>query len=269
MPAEDMIGILAVLAVLEETGLTLRIIPSEEEARRLFAGDDLAQLIMNSIARDRWEEGTSIRFDRGVLLVRNTPEVVQACGQFIADLRRTRSRPLMVRADTLLISAETADTILGRVGTDSYVLEAKQYDRLIRAGTILEQVGWHSYETQRTAMGWSRSLGYLMDFEEPEDPVPGHFRVTSCLDLRALLAQDQRSIALELRFFDRRFDGFKTLGVWKDRTIEMPHATHVKTKASLRIPQGTWAAFKWSTPPKEGAERRYLLLLLKPVLWRE
>lgn len=242
----------------------------EEGPKQQFTGDDLASLMKNTIHKDRWEEadGASIRFMNGYLWIRNTPDVVQACAKFLTDLRQARLRIVTMRADTLLVPAQAADAILGRAGTDTYLIDAKQYESLLACGTIKERMGWHSYESQRTSLFWHRRLGYLRDLDD-KGPILGDFDTGGTLDVRPFVSRDRKSILMELRYTDRQLQAVGTLQIGKGETIQTPSAHSVRTRTTMQVPDGKFAIFKWSAPAKDGGERQYRLLILKPGLWHE
>jgi hypothetical protein len=71
-----------------------------EEAKQQFTGEDLANLIKNTIHKDQWEEadGKSIQFQNGLLIVRNSIEMHKQIRKFLSDLRASTS---------MLVSVET------------------------------------------------------------------------------------------------------------------------------------------------------------------
>ena len=243
--------------------------PGAESALQPFTGEDLANFIKNTIDKNAWEEadGKQIQFEWGLLMIRNTPAMIQRCIRFVEDLRRSRLRTVSLRADTVLVPAAAADPILGRAGGDSFLIDDRQYEALMRAGTVQEQLGWTSFESQRTSMSWDRSLGYLRDWSEAGDPSSDAFLTQSNLDLRPTLAGDGRSVTLKLEYEDRRVMEVNTKTV-RDLLIQTPLSTGVRMRTMLRIPDDKMALFKWSAPTK-GAERQYRLLIVKPTVWRE
>ncbi|HYF01278.1 MAG TPA: hypothetical protein VEJ18_20310 [Planctomycetota bacterium] len=87
-----------------------------EEARQQFTGEDLANLIKNTIQKDQWEEadGKSIQFQNGLLIVRNSVELHRAIRKFLSDLRASTS--MLVSVETRFLSVE--DDFLQQVGMD-------------------------------------------------------------------------------------------------------------------------------------------------------
>lgn len=87
-----------------------------EEAVQQFTGEDLANLIKNTIHKDQWEEadGKSIQFQNGLLIVRNAVETHKAIRKFLSDLRASTS--MLVSVETRFLSVE--DDFLQQVGMD-------------------------------------------------------------------------------------------------------------------------------------------------------
>ncbi|GEM_PF-5650446 len=257
-----------------DTTLRVQDFPGPEEddgPRSSFTGEDLAQVIKNRVHRDRWEEseGAAIQYHEGMLVVRNTPEVLGAVRSYLAEMRRTLLRIVSMRAETMLVPAAAADSILGRAGTDSHLLLPAQYERLVQIGTFQEQVGWHSLESQKTCVAWDRSVGFLRDLDNGDDPIPDAVQTRSYLTTRSVLSRDQKSILVDLVFQDQRILEIRNVAVSKDVSIQTPLMHGASTRATLYVPEDRIAVFKWSVPAREGAERYYRLLLLKPVLWKQ
>lgn len=87
-----------------------------EEAKQQFTGEDLANLIKNTIHKDQWEEadGKSIQFQNGLLIVRNSIEMHKSIRKFLSDLRASTS--MLVSVETRFLSV-TSD-FLQQVGMD-------------------------------------------------------------------------------------------------------------------------------------------------------
>jgi len=87
-----------------------------EEAKQQFTGEDLANLIKNTIHKDQWEEadGKSIQFQNGLLIVRNSVEMHKQIRKFLSDLRASTS--MLVSVETRFLSVES--DFLQEVGMD-------------------------------------------------------------------------------------------------------------------------------------------------------
>jgi type II secretory pathway component GspD/PulD (secretin)/tetratricopeptide (TPR) repeat protein len=87
-----------------------------EEVVQQFTGEDLANLIKNTIHKNEWEEadGKSIQFNNGLLIVRNAVEVHKAVRKFLSDLRASTS--MLVSVEARFLSVE--DNFLQQVGMD-------------------------------------------------------------------------------------------------------------------------------------------------------
>src|SRR6185436_17664779 len=87
-----------------------------EEAKQQFTGEDLANLIKNTIHKDQWEEadGKSIQFQNGLLIVRNSIEMHKSIRKFLSDLRASTS--MLVSVETRFLSVE--HDFLQQVGMD-------------------------------------------------------------------------------------------------------------------------------------------------------
>jgi type II secretory pathway component GspD/PulD (secretin) len=89
---------------------------AEEGAKQQFTGDDLANLIKNTIEKDNWEEadGKSITFNNGLLIVRNTVSVHKSIQKFLSDLRA--STGILVAVEARFLTVE--EDFLQQVGMD-------------------------------------------------------------------------------------------------------------------------------------------------------
>jgi type II secretory pathway component GspD/PulD (secretin)/tetratricopeptide (TPR) repeat protein len=87
-----------------------------DEAKQQFTGEDLANLIKNTIRKDQWEEadGRSIQFQNGLLIVRNSIEMHRSIRKFLSELRSSTS--MLVSVETRFLSVE--DDFLHQVGMD-------------------------------------------------------------------------------------------------------------------------------------------------------
>lgn len=243
--------------------------PGIEEAKQQFTGEDLANLIKNTVDKSAWEEadGNSIQYDRGILFVRNSIPMINQVLRFVDDHRRSRLRTVTLRADTLLVPAAAAEPILQRAGGDTCLIDEKQYEALMRAGKSQEHLSWTCFESQRTAMSWERSVGYLRDWNEAGDSLSDAYPTQSYLDVRPTLSEDGRSFTLDLEYEDRRLTDINAKMV-RDLLLQTPLSSGVQMKTLLRVPGDRMALFKWSAPTK-GPERQVRLLILKPSLWQE
>ena len=88
----------------------------EEGKKAVFTGDDLANLIKNTIHKEHWEdaEGKSCQFQNGLLIVRNSVDVHKAVRKFLSDLRATTG--MLVSCETRFLMVE--DDFLHQVGMD-------------------------------------------------------------------------------------------------------------------------------------------------------
>lgn len=89
---------------------------ADEGGRAQFTGDDLANLIKNTIRKDQWEEadGKSIQFQNGLLIIRNSVDIHKSVRKFLSDLRASTGMLVSVEARFLAVE----DTFLQQVGMD-------------------------------------------------------------------------------------------------------------------------------------------------------
>lgn len=109
-----------------------------DEAKQQFTGEDLANLIKNTIHKDQWEEadGKSIQFQNGLLIVRNSIEMHKQIRKFLSDLRASTS--MMVSVETRFLSVES--TFLQEVGMDFRDVNAVpgQFNRVQGISTLTD-----------------------------------------------------------------------------------------------------------------------------------
>lgn len=101
---------------LDDQGLGTAAAGAEEGAKQQFTGEDLANLIKNTIDKDNWDEanGQSVVFQNGLLIVRNALDVHKKIRKFLNDLRA--STGILVSIETRFLSVE--DNFLQQVGMD-------------------------------------------------------------------------------------------------------------------------------------------------------
>jgi Flp pilus assembly secretin CpaC/tetratricopeptide (TPR) repeat protein len=109
-----------------------------EEAKQQFTGEDLANLIKNTIHKDQWEEadGKSIQFQNGLLIVRNSIEMHKQIRKFLSDLRASTS--MLVAVETRFLTVES--TFLQEVGMDFRDVNAvgNQFNRVQGISTLTD-----------------------------------------------------------------------------------------------------------------------------------
>ncbi len=109
-----------------------------EEAKQQFTGEDLANLIKNTIHKDQWEEadGKSIQFQNGLLIVRNSIEMHKQIRKFLSDLRASTS--MLVSVETRFLQVES--TFLQEVGMDFRDVNAvgNQFNRVQGISTLTD-----------------------------------------------------------------------------------------------------------------------------------
>jgi tetratricopeptide (TPR) repeat protein len=88
----------------------------DEGKRVQFTGEDLANLIKNTIHKEQWEEadGKSVQFQNGLLIVRNSIDIHKSIRKFLSDLRA--STGMLVNCETRFLVVE--DNFLQMVGMD-------------------------------------------------------------------------------------------------------------------------------------------------------
>ncbi|MBI4563670.1 MAG: tetratricopeptide repeat protein [Planctomycetes bacterium] len=89
---------------------------TEEGAQQTFGGEQLAELIRNTIDKNNWDEavGQSITFQNGLLIIRNANETHRKIRRFLSDLRA--STGIMVSVETRFLTVE--NEFLQQVGMD-------------------------------------------------------------------------------------------------------------------------------------------------------
>ena len=109
-----------------------------EEAKQQFTGEDLANLIKNTIHKDQWEEadGKSIQFQNGLLIVRNSIEMHRSIRKFLSDLRASTS--MLVSVETRFL--EVQHDFLQQVGMDFRDVNAVagQFNRVQGISTLTD-----------------------------------------------------------------------------------------------------------------------------------
>ncbi len=233
--------------------------PSDVGARQQFTGEDIANLIKNTVHKDAWEEadGKSMQYVDGILIIRNTPEVIRDCATFIEERRRHVPRQIALRADMAVLPAETVETVLGAADR----ADAAQRERLL-AGARVEPLSWVSHEEQRTSLAWGRALDHVHDYSG-EDPILRGHVTSSFLDVTPRLDRDGRTVRLDLRFDDARIDHVKETRIREGILIESPVTHSARAGTTLMLAPDHWAVLRWGLTPKEGEARKTRVLLVR------
>lgn len=110
----------------KEIGLTeegVQLVETPAEAQPQFGGEDLVQLIKDTIDKNSWEqEGRSISFQNGLLITKTTAETHARVRKFLSELRA--STGILVNVETRFLFVN--DNFLQQVGMDFRDLRADQ-----------------------------------------------------------------------------------------------------------------------------------------------
>jgi type II secretory pathway component GspD/PulD (secretin)/tetratricopeptide (TPR) repeat protein len=100
---------------LAQNAIGTAVSAGDEESKN-FTGEDLANLIKNSVHKGEWEEadGKSVQFQNGLLIVRNSVEMHRNVRKFLSDLRASTSMLVAVQARFLSVESD----FLQEVGMD-------------------------------------------------------------------------------------------------------------------------------------------------------
>ena len=261
------------LALIDVSDLTYGMMdfPGGEgvETQQQFTGEDLADLIQNTIEPDQWDDvdGASIQFQNGALIVRNTADVLRACDEFVASLRKSRPKTVAIRAEMMTLAAAEADAVLGRPGPEGWLIDGARHEKLIRAGSDVERLAWHGFDGQRTSQSWARSVGYLRDFRGVDDPVTDRQTTSSFLDVRPILDKDGKAALLNLRLREQRVVGFDTHSIGVGMDVQRPVTSDMSIRSMLRLPKGRLAVFRSSARPGDDGNPRVRLLIVSAA-WK-
>jgi type II secretory pathway component GspD/PulD (secretin) len=114
------------VTIMEFPGKEISLIPPEEgmgvsttdvgAAPPVIVGDELKELIKNTIAKETWDEegGRSIEYNNGLLIVRHTPQVHEQIRRMLSDIRQ--STGVVVTIETRFLSVR--ETFLEDIGVD-------------------------------------------------------------------------------------------------------------------------------------------------------
>ena len=166
--------------------------------------EDLCNLIKNTVQRGEWEEaeGRSIMNHRGFIILRNREEVIRECVKFVEERRGPASRRVALRADLAVVPAEALGDASGPV------VDARERDRLLAAGSPLERLSWVSYENQRSLFEWERARDYLYDTGR-EDALLRACPTSSWIEVRPTLDPEGRTFGVNLWFRDHWMTGVR------------------------------------------------------------
>jgi len=226
------------------------------ESKVAYTGEDLANIIKNTIHKDRWEEaeGHSIQYMEGVLLIRNAPDVIRDCLAFVELQKNRRRRSLALRADLLTVPAAA-------VGDPAFLDAAAAEALRAAAGPGREQLAWQAQDGQRSSVAWDRARDYLFDVEE-KGATAHSMITTSMVELAAFTERTGGGVAIDLRVKDQWIcEILQAPG--KAAGIELPALAVLELTTSFSLPAGKTAVFHWALPEKAGEERRVRVLLIQ------
>lgn len=215
-----------------------------------FTGEDIANLLKNTVHREHWEEadGKSIQFVDGLVLARNTDDVLRDCVAFLDAHSRPARAALAFHVDLLTIDATAAERV-------EALVDAAARTKLLD-GARVDSAAWCGWAGQDLSLAWERSRTHAWDVDG-DDPLLRGQLMSSFLELEATPEADG-PVQVALRFKEQLLRGIERRG----RT-EHPLVDSLSTTTSLRIPPGRWAALRFGLA--EPGKVRLLLLSATPL----
>jgi hypothetical protein len=222
-----------------------------EGPKAAFTGVDIANVLKNTVHKPRWEEaeGKSIMYIDGLLLIRNTSDVLKDCAAFVEERRRQVPRQVRIQADMVDVTTEAVEKL--------DLSDPASLPKLL-AGTVHERLSWISQEEQKTSLAWSRGVDHIGDYDG-EDPIRRGTSLESWIEVRPRILKD--ALRLECAYEDPRLLELKEEKI-RELPARMPVVSRASTASTTLLPEGKLAVFRWSLSP--GQER--LLVLRADVL---
>lgn len=238
--------------------------PGIEKAVVAFTGEDIASLMMNTVARDSWEEadGNSLAYEDGILFIRNTPKVISECKAFLARCRMDRPPVHWISATSLILPKTDVDRILRKEDGTTKPVGDKEIRALLGASRRTEHLAWPAVDAQRTYQQWQRYRSHVSDWEKKDDPVMDVATVTSWLQIRARALKDGR-MALDERFRGESFREMKNVPVGEGLVLQSPVVTLQESSGSSGMPTSHPTYILWNVKPAADGIPLVRLLMLR------
>jgi len=163
------------------------------QAMQELTGEDLANLIRNSVEPDQWEEadGKSIQFQNGLLIVRNEPVILDRAERYLDELRRKFQTGIHVELEAYWCGAEA------RLGEDPL----EELRKLAAEGASARRVASFDRfprDKRRVALLSETTAHLVARYDGQGNPVfravPSGLRA----NLRASLASDGERVRVDL-----------------------------------------------------------------------
>ncbi len=230
--------------------------------------DELVELIREGDHGEVWEDPATIEGRNGMLIVRNTPEVLARVERTIAAVRRAAPWTLVVAAEVVELPAAMAAPFGENGLLSDAAVEALHAARRAGDATSLDALRLTSMRGRRNVVRVGTVVNYLQDYEveiaqasEIGNPVFMDVFVGSQLALTAGLAPDGQAALLEVDFVRTGMP----MPIQKLNTthgeVELPELEIFQLRTAIDAPFGrTILVGSW------GHEGRRRMLLLTPVL---
>ncbi|MBI4616754.1 MAG: hypothetical protein HY720_24290 [Planctomycetes bacterium] len=263
---------------------------AEEQPSDWLSAEMLVELVQVTIAPETWYEPNSIDFQRGVLFVRHTPEVLEKVGSLIDEIRGRSSRQIAVEAYLLLVTPEAWDALFADPETASAraILGADTVgEAMARAARgdgveVLETLRTTGASGQRVHALSTQERGYVQGLDvqvaqgaAAADTLVGVVQTGSVLDVRPVASADGSEISLRLRIQIAReaTPGVATYGPDDPRPegvapvrYELPETDGLEVKTSARVPNGGAYATTFAGGAWEATRERRAVLLVHPYV---
>jgi hypothetical protein len=170
-----------------------------------MTGEDLANLIKNTIRKDKWEEadGRMIWYDwtHRLLMIRNSAEILAETLQYLEESRHKLPPAVSLSARVLSLSPKLSKQELGPWKPGDTV-DAATLDRLERAGTVVDRVDWCAMADQVTCPVWERSLEVVERAAISGTPESSMKRTKSWVEVLPRISSD--GVEVSVKFGDQR-----------------------------------------------------------------
>jgi len=203
----------------------------EGEWRQPLTGEDVANLVKNSVDKDRWEEadGKSIQFMNGYLIVRNEPPTLARVEAFLDTLYRKCELSVRVEVEVYLCQA-------GTEFGERFLAGERPEGPTLKRLAVLER---RPRDKRRIALAATAKTSLLTRIDEQGRPVVQQFITGPQMNVRASLGPDRTSVSVELEA------GFsKILSVARKKTdrgeIQVPEIANHVLRHAAPVPAGTW-----------------------------
>jgi hypothetical protein len=208
------------------------------EAQPRLGGEDLVQLIRDSVAKESWdEEGRSIIFQNGILVAVTTADIHAKIEAYLKKVRKDFS--LQVKTE-LVVVAHKPEFMADVLDKSPRMLTTEQFEAILKSEgesmTLVGHLQLTGFQNQRILAQSGSERLYVSGYHEGQ---PRHEALFEGLrvNVKGTLSDDRKTVAVNLRGFLS-----KVLALEKVKTeageVQVPRKSQIPLRASPAVECG-------------------------------